>query len=64
MFREWLIIAAVAFALMEIARQVLPGRPLTLPLIGLSIGAATLGKLSYSAEKALVRRFRSRRAKG
>ena len=63
-FREWLLVAAVAFALMEIAHQVLPGHPLTLPVIGLSIGAAALGKLSYSAEKALVHRFRSRRAGG
>jgi hypothetical protein len=28
------------------------------------IGAATLGKLSYSAEKAVARRVRSRRAAG
>jgi hypothetical protein len=61
-FREWLLIAAVAFVIMEIAQHVLPGHRLTLPVIGLSIGAATLGKLSYSAEKAVVCRVRSRRA--
>jgi hypothetical protein len=63
-FRGWLLIAVVAFVIMEIAQQVLPGHRLTLLVIGVSIGAATLGKLSYSAEKAVVRRVRSRRAGG
>jgi hypothetical protein len=63
-FPEWLLTAVVAFVIMEIAQQVLPGHHLTLPIIGASIGAATLGKLSYSAEKSVVRRIRSRRAGG
>jgi hypothetical protein len=63
-FSGWLVTAAVAFLIMEIADRVLPGHPLTLPVIAASIGAATLGKLSYSAEKAVVRRVRSRRAGG
>jgi hypothetical protein len=61
-FGEWLMTAVVAFLIMEIADRVLPGHRLTLPVIAVSIGAATLGKLSYSAEKAVVRRVRSRRA--
>jgi hypothetical protein len=61
-FGEWLMTAVVAFLIMEIADRVLPGHRLTLPVIAASIGAATLGKLSYSAEKAVVRRVRSRRA--
>jgi hypothetical protein len=40
------------------------GDRLTLPVIAASIGAATLGKLSYSPEKAALRRFRSRRRPG
>jgi hypothetical protein len=63
-FREWLLTAVVAFVIMEIGQQVVPGHRLTLPVIGMSIGAATLGKLSYSAEKAVARRVRSRRAGG
>jgi hypothetical protein len=63
-FREWLLTAVVAFVLMEIVQRVLPGHHLTLPVIGVSIAAATMGKLSYSAEKAVVRRIRSRRADG
>jgi hypothetical protein len=61
---EWLLTALVAFVLMEIAAQVLPGHWLTLPVIAASIGAATLGKLSYSLEKAALRRARSRRRPG
>lgn len=60
--REWLLTAVLAFAIMEILQQVLPGHPLTLPVIGVSIGAATLGKLLHSAQKAVVRRVRFRRA--
>ena len=63
-FREWLLIALVAFVLMEIAGQVLPGHRLTLPVVAAAIGAATLGKVSYSLEKAALRRIRSRRAGG
>jgi hypothetical protein len=63
-FGEWLMTAVVAFVIMEIADRVLPGHRLTLPVIAASIGVATLGKLSYSAEKAVVRRVRSRRAGG
>lgn len=63
-FREWLLTALVAFVLMEIAAHVLPGHRLTLPVIAASIGAATLGKLSYSLEKAALRRVRSRRRAG
>ena len=63
-FREWLLAAVVAFVILEIAGQVLPGHRITLLVAGVSIGAATLGKLSYSAEKAVVRRVRSRRAGG
>jgi hypothetical protein len=47
---------------MEVARQLLPGLRLTLPVIAVSIGAATLGKLSYSLEKAARRHIRSRRS--
>jgi hypothetical protein len=46
---------------MEFAEQMLPGRRLTLPVIAVSIGAATLGKLSCSLNKAVLRRIRSRR---
>jgi hypothetical protein len=63
-FGEWLLTALVAFVIMEIAAQVLPGHRLTLPVIAASIGAATLGKLSYSLEKAVLRRARSRRRPG
>jgi len=63
-FGEWLMTAVVAFVIMEIADRVLPGHRLTLPVIAASIGAATLGKLSSSAEKTVVRRARSRRAGG
>jgi hypothetical protein len=49
---------------MEIAAQLIPGHRLTLPVIAASIGAATLGKVSYSLEKAAVRRARSRRRSG
>jgi len=62
-FGEWLMTAVVAFVIMEIADRVLPGHRLTLP-VAASIGAATLGKLSSSAEKTVVRRARSRRAGG
>jgi hypothetical protein len=60
-FREWLLTALVAFVLMEAIELVLPGHRLTLPVIAASIGAATLGKLSYGLEKAALRRIRSRR---
>jgi len=63
-FGEWLMTAVVAFVIMEIADRVLPGHRLTLPVIAASIGAATLGKLSSSAENTVVRRARSRRAGG
>lgn len=63
-FGEWLLTAVVALLIMEIAGQFLPGHRLTLPVIAVSIGAATLGKLSYSLEKAAVRRVRARRAGG
>ena len=63
-FREWLLAAVVAFVIMEVLQQVLPGHRLTLPVIGVAIGAATLGKLSYLAQRAVVRRTRSRRAGG
>ena len=63
-FGEWLLTALVAFVLMEIVAQVTPGHRLTLPLIAAAIGAATLGKLSYSLEKAVLRRVRSRRRPG
>jgi hypothetical protein len=63
-FGGWLLTAVVAFVILEIARLVLPGHRMTLLVVGLSIGAATLGKLSYSAEKAVVRLVRSRRAGG
>lgn len=56
--------ALFAFLIMEIAARVLRGHRLTLPVIAVSIGVAVLGKLSYSAEKALVRRIRSRREAG
>jgi hypothetical protein len=56
-FGEWLLTAVVAFVILEIARQVLPGHRMTLLVVGLSIGAAT-------AEKAVVRFVRSRRAGG
>jgi hypothetical protein len=60
-FGEWLLTALVALVLLEIAAQVIPGHRLTFPVIAVAIGAATLGKLSYSAEKAALRRVRSRR---
>jgi hypothetical protein len=63
-FGKWVLAATVAFALMEIAQQVFPRHPLTLMVVGVSIGAATLGWLSYLAEKAAMRRLRSRRAGG
>jgi branched-subunit amino acid ABC-type transport system permease component len=56
-----MLAAVTAFVLMEIAERMLPGHRLTLPVIALSIGAATLGKLSYSLERAALRRIRSRR---
>ena len=58
---EWLLAALVAFVLMEIIARALPGHRLTLPVIAASIRAAALGKLSYSLEKAALRRLRSRR---
>jgi hypothetical protein len=63
-FGEWLVTAVVAFVILEIAGRLLLGRWVTLAMIAVTIGAATLGKLSYSAEKAVVRRVRSRRAGG
>ena len=51
-FGEWLMTAVVAFLIMEIADRVLPGHRLTLPVIAASIGAATLGKLSYPGPRA------------
>ena len=60
-FGEWLLTALVALVLLEIAAQVIPGHRLTFPVIAVAIGAATLGILSYSAEKAALRRVRSRR---
>jgi hypothetical protein len=63
-FGELLLTAVVAFLIMEIAGQFLRGHRLTLPVIAVSIGAATPGKLSYSLEKAVVRRVRARRAGG
>jgi hypothetical protein len=63
-FREWMLTAVVAFVIMEILQQVIPGHRLTLPVIGVAIGAATLGKLSYSAQRAVLVRARSRRAGG
>jgi hypothetical protein len=54
--------AVVAFLIMEVADRVLPGHRLTLPAIAVSIGAATMEKLSYSAGKSVVRRVRSRPA--
>jgi len=59
-FRELLLTAIVAFVLMEILQRVLPGHRLTLTVIGVALGAAMLGKLSYAAEKAVVRRVRRR----
>ena len=63
-FGEWLMTAVVAFVILEIVGRVLPGHRVTLAMIAVVIGVATLGKLSYSAEKAVVRRVRSRRAGG
>jgi hypothetical protein len=61
---EWLLTAVVAFVIMVIADQILPGHRLTLPVIAAAIGAAILGKLSYTAQKHVVRRVRSRREVG
>jgi hypothetical protein len=63
-FGEWLVTPVVAFVILEIVGRLLLGRWVTLAMIAVTIGAATLGKLSYSAEKAVVRRVRSRRAGG
>ena len=63
-FGEWLLTTVIAFLMMGAFSLALPGRRLSLPVIAVSIGAATLGKLSYSAEKVVVRRVRSRRAGG
>jgi hypothetical protein len=43
-FGEWLLTALVAFVIMEIAAQVLPGHRLTLPVIAASIGAGHPGQ--------------------
>jgi hypothetical protein len=63
-FGEWLLTAVIALLIMGVFSLAFPGRWLSLPVIAVSIGAATLGKLSYSAERAVVRRVRSRRAGG
>jgi hypothetical protein len=63
-FGEWLVTAVVTFVILEIAGRLLLGHWVTSGMIAVTIGAATLGQLSYSAQKAMVRRVRSRRAGG
>ena len=60
-FSQWLLTAVAVFVLMEFAWQVHPGHWLTHRVMVAAIGAALLGKLSYSLEKAVLRRIRSRR---
>lgn len=62
-FREWLLAALAAAMLAVVLAGVIEHR-LTLLVIAASVGAATLGMLSYQVQKAVVRRVRSRHGPG
>lgn len=63
-FGQWIATASLAFALVEFLAVVRPGPWLTHRVMTEAVGAALLGKLTYSVQKAVLRRIRSRRQQG
>jgi hypothetical protein len=63
-FSQWLVTALLAFTLAEFLALVRHGPWLTHRVMAEVVGAALLGKLSYSVEKVALRRIRSRRQQG